>query len=183
MGRQPVIVSRDARRRAHRGRECVRPPRGDGLPAQEGQPVDVDLPVPRLDVQQLRQVAEGQGRKGAGYPEQFNKDGSHDMPKVPRFESYRGFLFGSLNPDVLPLQEHLGETTKMIDMMVDASPEGLEVLKGASTYTYDGNWKVQAENGADGYHVAATHWNYAATTARRSTGESVTETKAMDAGS
>ena len=121
--------------------------------------------------------------KGAGYPEQFNKDGSHDMPKVPRFESYRGFLFGSLNPDVLPLEEHLGETTKLIDMMVDASPEGLEVLKGASTYTYDGNWKVQAENGADGYHVAATHWNYAATTARRSTGESLTETKAMDAGS
>jgi benzoate/toluate 1,2-dioxygenase alpha subunit len=42
---------------------------------------------------------------------------------------------------------------------------------------------VQAENGADGYHVAATHWNYAATTARRSTGESVTDTRAMDAGS
>jgi len=121
--------------------------------------------------------------KGAGYPEQFNKDGSHDLVKVPRFESYRGFLFGSLNPDVLPLQEHLGETTKLIDLMVDASPEGLEVLKGASTYTYDGNWKVQAENGADGYHVAATHWNYAATTARRSTGESATETRAMDAGS
>jgi benzoate/toluate 1,2-dioxygenase alpha subunit len=121
--------------------------------------------------------------KGAGYPEQFNKDGSHDMPKVPRFESYRGFLFGSLNPDVLPLEQHLGETTKLIDLMVDASPDGLEVLKGASSYTYDGNWKVQAENGADGYHVAATHWNYAATTARRSTGESLTETKAMDAGS
>jgi benzoate/toluate 1,2-dioxygenase subunit alpha len=121
--------------------------------------------------------------KGAGYPETFNKDGSHDMPKMPRFESYRGFLFGSLNPDVLPLEQHLGETTKLIDLMVDASPEGLEVLKGASTYTYDGNWKVQAENGADGYHVASTHWNYAATTARRTTGESVTETRAMDAGS
>jgi len=118
--------------------------------------------------------------KGAGYPEQFNKDGSHDMVKVPRFESYRGFLFGSLNADVLPLPEHLGETAKLIDLMVDQSADGLEVLKGASTYTYDGNWKVQAENGADGYHVASTHWNYGATTARRLTGESVTETKAMD---
>ena len=29
------------------------------------------------------------------------------------------------------------------------------MLRGASTYTYDGNWKVQAENGADGYHVSA----------------------------
>ncbi|GAB4099756.1 benzoate 1,2-dioxygenase large subunit [Sinomonas halotolerans] len=121
--------------------------------------------------------------RGAGYPEQFNKEGSHDLTKVARFESYRGFLFGSLKADVKPLEEHLGDAAKIIDMIVDQSPEGLEVLRGASTYTYDGNWKVQAENGADGYHVSATHWNYAATTARRSTGESSNETKAMDAGS
>ncbi|MBD0322298.1 MAG: benzoate 1,2-dioxygenase large subunit, partial [Aldersonia sp.] len=72
--------------------------------------------------------------------------------------------------------------TKIIDMIVDQSPEGLEVLRGSSTYTFDGNWKLQAENGADGYHVSATHWNYAATTARRTSGESTNETKAMDAG-
>lgn len=120
--------------------------------------------------------------RDAGYPEGFNKDGSHDLTKVARFESYRGFLFGSLNPDVLPLEEHLGETTKIIDLIVDQSPEGLEVLRGSSTYIYDGNWKVQAENGADGYHVSATHWNYAATTARRTTGESSNQTKNMDAG-
>ena len=91
--------------------------------------------------------------RGAGYPEQFNTEGSHDLTKVARFESYRGFLFGSLNPDVVPLTEFLGGAAKVIDMIVDQSPDGLEVLKGSSTYTYDGNWKVQAENGADGYHV------------------------------
>ncbi len=120
--------------------------------------------------------------RGADYPEQFNKEGSHDLTKVPRFESYRGFLFGSLNPDVVPLVEHLGGAAKIIDMIVDQSPDGVEVLKGSSTYTYDGNWKLQAENGADGYHVSAVHWNYAATTARRNSGESSNETKAMDAG-
>jgi benzoate/toluate 1,2-dioxygenase alpha subunit len=119
---------------------------------------------------------------GAGYPASFDVDGSHDLVKVARFDSYRGFLFGSLNADVLPLEEHLGDTTKVIDLLVDQSPEGLEVLRGASTYTYDGNWKVQAENGADGYHVSATHWNYAATISRRSTGESKNDTKAVDAG-
>jgi benzoate/toluate 1,2-dioxygenase alpha subunit len=121
------------------------------------------------------------GRVG-GYPESFNKDGSHDLTRVARFESYRGFLFGSLNPDVKPLEEHLGEATKVIDMIVDQSPEGLEVLRGSSTYHYDGNWKVQAENGADGYHVSSTHWNYAATQARRTAGESTNDTKTMDAG-
>jgi benzoate/toluate 1,2-dioxygenase alpha subunit len=120
--------------------------------------------------------------EGAGYPEQFNKNGSHDLTKVARFESYRGFLFGSLNPDVPSLTEHLGEAAKMIDMIVDQSPEGLEVLRGASTYVYDGNWKLQTENGADGYHVSAVHWNYAATTSRRKEAEQVDNTRAMSAG-
>ena len=102
---------------------------------------------------------------------------------MPRFESYRGFLFGSLNPDVLPLAEHLGESAKIIDLIVDQSPDGLEVLRGSSTYIYDGNWKLQTENGADGYHVSAVHWNYAATTSRRKTAvEAVDTTRAMDAG-
>ena len=63
-----------------------------------------------------------------------------------------------------PLAEYLGESAKIIDMIVDQSPEGLEVLRGSSTYIYDGNWKLQTENGADGYHVSSVHWNYAATT-------------------
>ena len=120
--------------------------------------------------------------KDGAYPENFNKDGSHDLRRVPKFESYRGFLFGSLNPDVPSLEEHLGDTTTVIDMLVDQSPEGLEVLRGSSTYVYDGNWKLQTENGADGYHVSSTHWNYAATTSRRTSGESTNETRAMDAG-
>jgi benzoate/toluate 1,2-dioxygenase alpha subunit len=121
--------------------------------------------------------------EGAGYPEGFDTDGSHDLKRVARFDSYRGFLFGSLNPDVLPLQEHLGEAATIIDMIVDQSPDGLEVLRGASTYVYDGNWKLQMENGADGYHVTSVHWNYAITTNRRKQAREVDEVRAMDAGS
>ena len=56
------------------------------------------------------------------------------------------------------------------------------MLRGASTYTFDGNWKLTAENGADGYHVSAVHWNYAATTARRSADGKIDNVKAMNAG-
>ena len=118
---------------------------------------------------------------GGGYPEQFNKEGSHDLTKVARFENYRGFLFGSLNADVKPLKEYLGEACKMIDMIVDQSEEGMEVLRGSSTYTYDGNWKLQAENGADGYHVSAVHWNYVATTSHRTVDGKEDKIKATDA--
>lgn len=121
--------------------------------------------------------------RDAGYPEGFNKDGSHDLKKVARFGNYRGFLFGSLNEDVLPLEEFLGETTKIIDMIVNQSENGLEVLRGASTYTFDGNWKLQAENGADGYHVTAVHWNYAATQQQRQAKNEADGIRAMSAGS
>lgn len=47
--------------------------------------------------------------EGAGYPDQFNKNGSHDLKRVPRFESYRGILFGALNADVPSLTDYLGE--------------------------------------------------------------------------
>lgn len=119
----------------------------------------------------------------AGYPTDFNREGCLNLTHVARFESYRGFLFGSLNPEVLPLTEFLGEATKIIDMIVDQSPDGLEVLRGSSTYVYDGNWKLQAENGADGYHVTSVHWNYAATTQQRKLAASGDGIKAMDAGS
>ncbi len=119
---------------------------------------------------------------GAGYPESFNKNGSHDLQKVARFANYRGFLFGSLNPDVKSIEEHLGESRKIIDLIVDQSPEGLEVLRGNSQYIYDGNWKLQAENGADGYHVSSVHWNYAATTQARKAANAKDDIRAMDAG-
>ncbi len=101
------------------------------------------------------------------YPPTFKHEGSHDLQKLPRFQSYRGFLFGSLNDDVMSLEEYLGETCKIIDLIVDQAPEGLEVLNGSSSYVYEGNWKLGAENGADGYHVSVVHWNYSSTMSRR----------------
>jgi benzoate/toluate 1,2-dioxygenase subunit alpha len=183
MGRQPVVLTRDKKGELHALINACTHKGAMLCRRKKDNRTTFTCPFHGWTFNNSGKLLKVKDARGAGYPEQFKSDGSHDLTKVPRFESYRGFLFGSLNPDVPELADHLGGTTKIIDMVVDQSPEGLEVLRGSSTYTYDGNWKVQAENGADGYHVAATHWNYAATTARRSTGESLTETKAMDAGS
>ncbi|WP_454830415.1 Rieske 2Fe-2S domain-containing protein [Paraburkholderia xenovorans] len=118
---------------------------------------------------------------GAGYPPGFDK-ADLGLRRV-RLENYRGFLFATLNDSAEPLKEYLAETKAFIDLIVDQSPQGLEVLKGRSTYTYAGNWKMQAENGVDGYHVAAVHANYVQTMRHRT--ESVThgvKTKAMNVG-
>ena len=182
MGRQPILIARNRQGElsafvnacSHRGAMLCRHKRGNKA--------TYTCPFHGWTFNNSGRLLKVKDPEGAGYPEQFNKDGSHDLTRVPRFESYRGFLFGSLNPDVVPLTEHLGEAAKVIDLIVDQSPDGLEVLRGSSTYVYDGNWKLQTENGADGYHVSATHWNYAATTNRRKESEHVDNTRAMSAG-
>jgi benzoate/toluate 1,2-dioxygenase subunit alpha len=94
---------------------------------------------------------------------------NHDLRSVARFGNYRGFLFASLNPDVVPLEEHLGEARTFIDLVVDQGDEGLEMVPGAVTYTYSGNWKLQIENSADAYHFVPTHLSYIQLLGKRQT--------------
>ena len=96
--------------------------------------------------------------EGAGYPSDFDKT-KRGLVKV-RLQSYRGFLFATLNPEAEPLEDQLAESKTFIDLVVDQSPQGIEVLQGRSVYTYNGNWKLQVENGVDGYHVDTVHANY-----------------------
>jgi benzoate/toluate 1,2-dioxygenase alpha subunit len=103
--------------------------------------------------------------QGAGYPVGFDKK-KLGLRRL-KLGNYRGFLFASMNDEVEPLEDYLAESKTFIDILVNQSPDGLEVIKGSSTYTYDGNWKLQAENGADGYHVTAVHGNYVETMLHR----------------
>ncbi len=183
IGRQPVFIARNRAGElnafinacTHRGAQLCRHKRGNKA--------TYTCPFHGWTFNNSGKLLKVKDPEGAGYPDCFNKEGSHDLKKVARFENYKGFLFGSLNEDVAPLAEFLGEAGKIIDMIVNQSVDGLEVLRGASTYTFDGNWKLQAENGADGYHVSAVHWNYAATTNRRKEQTARADNiKAMDAG-
>jgi benzoate/toluate 1,2-dioxygenase alpha subunit len=167
IGRQPIIIARNGRGElnafinacAHRGALLCRHKRGNRA--------TYTCPFHGWTFNNSGKLLKVKDPDGADYPDSLDKEGSHDLTKSARLDSYRGFLFGSLNPDVTSLATYLGETTKIIDTIVDQSPDGLEVLRGSSTYIYDGNWKLQAENGVDGYHVSSVHWNYGATTKRR----------------
>jgi benzoate/toluate 1,2-dioxygenase alpha subunit len=167
IGRQPVVVTRDKGGElhavinacAHRGATLCR--------RKHGNKGSFTCPFHGWTFANTGKLLKVKDGKTGDYPESFNTEGSHDLTKVARFENYRGFLFGSLNPDVQSLEDHLGSTRVIIDQIVDQAAEGLEVLRGSSTYIYEGNWKLQMENGADGYHVSAVHWNYSATMGRR----------------
>lgn len=105
--------------------------------------------------------------KAAGcYSDAFDRD-DHGLAVLPRFEGYRGFLFGSVSPDVPPLVEHLGEATKLLDLVADQSEEGLELVPGQVTFTYQANWKLQLENCSDAYHFTSAHPSYIRVLERR----------------
>lgn len=88
--------------------------------------------------------------------------GDYELPEglaeVPRVESYRGFVFASLDPDVVSLDEFLGNFKEAIDDTVEQAPAGeIIVRSGVHKYSFKGNWKFQAENVIDGYHPPFSH--------------------------
>lgn len=166
IGRQPIVVSRDMKGKVggflnvctHRGAKLCRLSAGNSKM----------LVCPYhgwtfgLDGELLAVKDEASG----AYPPSFDKK-ALGLTHVAHVETYRGFIFGNLDPDPVPLVTHLGNIAIWIDLLVDQAMNGWEVLKGTSTYLYHGNWKLQAENGVDGYHAPSVHWNFNATLKNR----------------
>jgi len=166
MGRQPVVISRGKDGKvygfvnacAHRGATLCRTRRGNQQ--------FLTCPYHGWVYDSTGKNVDIKDHASGAYPPAFEQQ-SHDLKAIPKLESYRGFVFGSLSTDVPTLPEHLGAATPFIDLMADQSPDGLEILRGSSTYTFNANWKLQAENGVDGYHVTSVHANYVAMVQRR----------------
>ena len=159
LGRQPVVVSRDGDGRLmcflnscrHRGGIVV--PYASGNAAHH---------ICRYHGWSYASSGRNTGithREEGRYPPGFAEE-NHDLAPVARFAGYKGFLFASLSTDVPPLEEHLGESRAFLDLVADQSPRGLELIAGTITYTFEGNWKLQFENGLDFYHFASTHASY-----------------------
>ena len=86
-----------------------------------------------------------------------NRD-AYGLTPMPRFESYRGFLFASLAADGPELDEFLGPVAANLDNMVDRSPTG-EIEVGGTPFRLlqRSNWKISVENLHDGAHALPTH--------------------------
>ncbi|MGE0035430.1 MAG: Rieske 2Fe-2S domain-containing protein [Xanthobacteraceae bacterium] len=91
-----------------------------------------------------------------GYACDF-KDDKYNVAQVPRVESYRGFIFATLNLDAPPLLDYLGAITGPIDEWLDRQPKGKIAVCEANRLKYKGNWKLAYDNSGDGYHVVFSH--------------------------
>jgi len=92
-----------------------------------------------------------QGGHGLGDP-------ALNLARVPRVESYRGFIFASLAEHGPSLTDFLGFMASSLDDMVDRAPGGvIEVAGGVSRHSYNGNWKLVIENHNDTLHPRFVH--------------------------
>lgn len=118
------------------------------------------------------------GKSAGAYSAGFDRD-SHDLTAVPAFAEYRGLMFGSMAADVPSLEDYLGETRALIDLIVDQSPDGLEIVPGAVSFTFEANWKLQLENCSDQYHFSSVHPSYLRVLDRRAESQYAGATRNM----
>lgn len=181
IGRQPVIINRGksgaigglVNSCAHRGATVCREKRGNKAVFA--------CPFHGWCYNSSGELVNVRDEEGAGYPAGFDKR-ALGLQRVPSVASYRGFVFAGLKEDLPSIEEYLNGAAWFIDLIVDQAPRGVEVLRGRSSYVYQGNWKLQAENGADGYHVATVHANYMSVLSHRGASSSGSHVKAMSPG-
>lgn len=172
LGRQPVLVTRDAKGAIGAFLNSCRHRGGLVCPLRSGRaPYHVCRYHGWAYDSAGRNVAITE-RDAGRYSAAFAAE-NHDLVPVARFGAYRGFMFASLAADVPPLEEFLGEMRAFIDLIVDQSADGVEFVPGTVVYTYAGNWKLQLENGLDQYHFSATHAAFAELIAKRAAGATV----------
>jgi p-cumate 2,3-dioxygenase subunit alpha len=82
------------------------------------------------------------------------------LREAPRLESYRGFYFVSFDPEIVPLRDYLAGAREYLDLIVDQSELGMEIVGGTQSYAINANWKLLVENSYDGYHGVITHARY-----------------------
>jgi phenylpropionate dioxygenase-like ring-hydroxylating dioxygenase large terminal subunit len=92
-----------------------------------------------------------------GYGAEFDR-ADFGLGTIPRIESYRGFVFGTLAESAPSLADHLGEARPWLDYWIDRAPDGQVFLRSAAhRMAYRGNWKLAYDNAGDGYHPAFSH--------------------------
>jgi fatty-acyl-CoA synthase len=80
------------------------------------------------------------------------------LGRVPRVDSYRGFVFGSFAAEGPSLEEHLGAAADAFDRLCRLSPAGeVELTAGWVKHRVKANWKMLLENETDGYHPQFVH--------------------------
>ena len=154
LGPRPIIVTRDSKGRiralfnrcTHRGATLCRQPRGSAKAFACPYHGWTYLNSGKL--------------QGVPWPEGYAcdfDDEKFNLAQLPRVRSYRGFIFGTLNPAAPSLEDYLGPVRRPLDEWLDRHPGGKVAFCDANRLKFRGNWKLLYDNSCDGYHVIFSH--------------------------
>ncbi len=92
--------------------------------------------------------------------EQFYKGdldrSQHGLGQVAQLDSYKGFVFATMDPTAPPLEEYLGATGRLgLDLIAEQGD--MELIPGIQKFVIDCNWKLAVDNLFDWYHPEITH--------------------------
>ncbi len=77
---------------------------------------------------------------------------------VAQVDSYKGLIFGTVDPAASSLRDYLGNMVWYLDLLLDRREGGTELIGGTHKWTVNANWKFAAENFiGDMYHGSLTH--------------------------
>jgi hypothetical protein len=78
------------------------------------------------------------------------------LAKAAQVDSYRGFVFATMDEEAPSLNDFLGEVGRFsIDVLADKGD--IQVVPGIQKYIIPCNWKFATENVWDAYHADITH--------------------------
>ncbi|UCG72063.1 MAG: Rieske 2Fe-2S domain-containing protein [Chromatiales bacterium] len=158
IGREPVIMVRqtngDVRvlhnRCAHKGAKLTGRPQGNC----KGFRCPYHGWTYKLD----GRLAGVPARKGYDNTPFDMKDPRFSLAPVAQADSYRGFVFATLDPNAPPLPEFLDDAAATLDNIADRAPEGeVEVAGPPLRYLHNCNWKMFVENLNDAMHPMVAH--------------------------
>jgi phenylpropionate dioxygenase-like ring-hydroxylating dioxygenase large terminal subunit len=89
------------------------------------------------------------------YHEDLNRE-EWGLVRAAQVDSYKGFIFATLDPDAPGLYDYLGEVGRLSINQL-ALKGDLVIVDGIQKYTIGCNWKLAADNVWDFYHPQITH--------------------------
>lgn len=153
LGRRPIIVVRDKankfralfNRCTHRGATICRNHKGSAKV--------FTCPYHGWNFRNTGELA------GVPWPKAYNEDfDTREWGlKQVRVESYRGFIFGTLNPQAPNIIDYLGPARELLDHWLDRYNGKKLIVGNPHRMVYNGNWKLTYDNAGDGYHVTFSH--------------------------
>ena len=156
IGRQPVIVVRDRKQKAH---VLLNRCRHRAATVCEGKKGKINSFV--CPYHGWSYSLDG-ALRGVPHPESYAdqlEKGELGLVSL-RVEEYAGMLFATFNKDVEPLVDYLGPAKKWMDLFMKQGGGFPVKVAGEHRFRFPGNWKIQLENTTDAYHFPLVHKSF-----------------------